>query len=245
LDLNIIEILGRADQGITRPFICRCDDGYTYFVKGLDATRESQVKEWIAGKLASKLGLPIAPFSLVYADPAFMEDPEYSGLGNGFSFGSRKRQVTELSFSDIGDVPNRQQLGVLAFDWWIKNGDRTLTEGGGNPNLFWSPGDKELVVIDHNQAFDPSFSDLDFMSYHVFKEKIPFLFDDMVKREEFSSIFYSALEDWEEICEQIPEAWMYLDDDMTVSSSVNLQKIKSILDKVESRDFWGLAGNNG
>ena len=97
LGLNIIEILGRADQGVTRPFICRCDDENTYFVKGLDSNRDSQVKEWVAGKLALALNLPIAPFSLVYADPAFVQVPGYEGLGNGFSFGSKKKQVTELS----------------------------------------------------------------------------------------------------------------------------------------------------
>ncbi|KZZ53939.1 hypothetical protein A3758_26590, partial [Oleiphilus sp. HI0118] len=243
-NLNITEILGRADQGVTRPFICRCNDNNTYFVKGLDSTRESQVKEWVAGKLALILELPIAPFSLVYADPELARLPEYNGLGNGLSFGSKKKQVTELSYSDLGDVPTDLQVCVLAFDWWIQNWDRTLTVSGGNPNLFWSPEVKELVVIDHNQAFDPSFSEKDFMNYHVFKDKIPLLFDDMMRREEFSTRFINALDNWNDICSQIPEAWFYLDDAMTVRSSVNLGQMKSIVNRINSPGFWKLAGSN-
>ena len=141
-------------------------------------------------------------------------------------------------------MPTDQQIGVLAFDWWIQNWDRTLTESGGNPNLFWSPGVKELVVIDHNQAFDPDFSEQDFMNYHVFKGKIPLLFDDMMRREEFTEIFCGVLESWDDICEQIPEAWFYLDDDMTVSSSVDLRQMKAVVNRVKSPGFWELVGSN-
>jgi hypothetical protein len=32
MTIEIIEIMGRSRQGITRPFICRGDDGHVYFV---------------------------------------------------------------------------------------------------------------------------------------------------------------------------------------------------------------------
>ncbi len=170
MSLNIIEVLGRSEQGVTRPFICRCDDGCIYFVKGLDSNRESQIKEWVVGSLASDLGLPVAPFSLVYADAALTRLSVCEGLGEGYSFGSRKIQVTELTYPNIRHVPLELQLDMLAFDWWIKNQDRTLSENGGNPNLFWEPQDSKLMVIDHNQAFDADFCSEDFLNYHVFKE---------------------------------------------------------------------------
>jgi hypothetical protein len=44
------------------------------------------------------------------------------------------------------------------FDWRIKNGDRTQTDVGGNPNLFWDVDNDSLLVLDHNQAFDPDFA---------------------------------------------------------------------------------------
>ena len=105
MSLNIIEVLGRSEQGVTRPFICRCDDGCIYFVKGLDSNRESQIKEWVVGSLASDLGLPVAPFSLVYADAALTRLSVCEGLGEGYSFGSRKIQVTELTYPNIRHVP--------------------------------------------------------------------------------------------------------------------------------------------
>ena len=36
----IEEIIGRSVQGVTRPFICRGDDGIVYFVKGRGAGSE-------------------------------------------------------------------------------------------------------------------------------------------------------------------------------------------------------------
>ncbi|VAW81982.1 hypothetical protein MNBD_GAMMA13-2163 [hydrothermal vent metagenome] len=63
--VQIVEVLGRSTQGITRLFIYRGEDENTYFVKGTGAGRRSQVCEWIAGNLATELGLPIAPFEIV------------------------------------------------------------------------------------------------------------------------------------------------------------------------------------
>ena len=44
---RITEVTARSTQGITRPFICRGDDGWLYFVKGNGAGRSSLISEWI------------------------------------------------------------------------------------------------------------------------------------------------------------------------------------------------------
>ncbi|MEW5824691.1 MAG: HipA family kinase [Pseudomonadota bacterium] len=36
-----VEIIDRSEQGMTRPFICRGEDGFVYFVKGRGAARRS------------------------------------------------------------------------------------------------------------------------------------------------------------------------------------------------------------
>ena len=59
---RITEVTARSTQGITRPFICRGDDGWLYFVKGNGAGRSSLICEWIAGHLGMRLGLPIPDF---------------------------------------------------------------------------------------------------------------------------------------------------------------------------------------
>ena len=64
----------------------------------------------------------------------------------------------ELTASTVMEVPVNLQQDVLAFDWWIRNSYRYLTEKGGNPNLFWQPDSHGLVVIDHNLAFDAEFN---------------------------------------------------------------------------------------
>jgi hypothetical protein len=43
--LTIIEIISEARQGITKPFLCRCDDGHEYFVKRANAGRAWDEKE--------------------------------------------------------------------------------------------------------------------------------------------------------------------------------------------------------
>lgn len=238
--LNITEVLGRSEQGVTRPFICRCDDGCIYFVKGLDSNRESQVKEWVVACLARELGLPVAPFALVYADPALTNLPMCEGLGEGYSFGSKKIQVTEITYPNIREVPLDQQLDVLALDWWIKNLDRTLSENGGNPNLFWEPQENQLVVIDHNQAFDTDFCSADFVDYHVFKDKYRQLFEDIVTRADYVLRFEKALLKWDIICAEIPASWYFLDEDMSVKANVNVNEMKQILERVTNQNFWDI-----
>ncbi|WP_311548610.1 HipA family kinase [Paraburkholderia atlantica] len=62
--VQIAEILGRATQGITRPFICRGEDEQLYFVKGRHAGRRSLVAEWLGSSMAAAFGLPVAPFRI-------------------------------------------------------------------------------------------------------------------------------------------------------------------------------------
>jgi len=121
MSVQIVEIMGRSTQGITRPFKCRGDDGHVYFVKGRGAGRRSQICEWIAGQLGLRLGLPIAPFEIVEV-PQVLIDLDLSGelqeLGAGPAFGSRRLGVMELSVSHLAHIPAEVQRDVLTFDWW-------------------------------------------------------------------------------------------------------------------------------
>ena len=45
MTVRIVEVIGRSVQGITRPFICRGDDGQQYFVKGNGAGRRAFIAE--------------------------------------------------------------------------------------------------------------------------------------------------------------------------------------------------------
>ena len=98
--IRIDEVIGRAVQGVTRPFICRGSDGHVYYVKGAGAGRRSQICEWIAGNLALTLCLPIAPFTLVEIPEeldAVSDMPDWRDLGTGMAFGSRRMTIAELT----------------------------------------------------------------------------------------------------------------------------------------------------
>ncbi len=237
--VQIIEILGRSEQGVTRPFICRGDDDNTYFVKGIGAGRRSQVCEWIAGNLALELKLPIAPFEIVDVPEELVEDnPLYQDLGVGPAFASRKQMIMELNYAGVGHIPDELQRTVLAFDWWIRNEDRKLGESGGNPNLFWEPEHEKLVVIDHNQAFDPAFSEQNFKQFHVFSGQVNNLFGDALYRDEFFRKFELALKSWGQVFDNIPEEWYYFDLEMSVPADFDPNDILRILERCKTENFW-------
>jgi PAS domain-containing protein len=241
MTVEIIEVVRRSTQGMTRPYICRGDDGHVYFVKGVGAGRRSQLCEWIAGCLARETGLPVAPFEIVYVPEELLELDsalDLEDLGAGPAFGSRECGVSELSYSRVEDVPSELQQQVLAFDWWIRNEDRILTDKGGNPNLFWDEAAGELVVIDHNQAFDPVFDPEEFMVNHVFRAQAAAIQQDLLRRHELADAMIAALQRWEWILEQVPEEWWYLDEEMIAKVDFDSERIRKGLARASFNEFW-------
>ena len=243
MSIQIVEIIGRASQGVTKPFICRGEDDGIYFVKGFGAGRRSLICEWVAGRLAVRLGLPVAPFAIVQIPEALISlgsRPDLAELGVGKAFGSRKVSVVEVSRSHITHVPVALQRAVLAFDWWIRNADRTLSDEGGNPNLFWDVELQQLVVIDHNQAFDEDFSEKIFCQLHVFHEQIDTLCGDWVLRQQFCARFDEALAGWEEICNTVPAEWWFVDPEQTIVTNFERDKIRHLLSAYQDDAFWNM-----
>ncbi len=243
--LEIVEILRRSTQGITEPFVCRADDDEIYFVKGRHAGRCSQLCEWIAGRLAQELNLPIATFVLAYVPEELLDHAESSvrrDLGAGWVFASRRQAAKKFNFSTIAHVPLELQQLVFAFDWWIANADRTLSQYGGNPNLLWEPGDKpktgQLLVIDHNQAFDPDFSKADFINTHVFSEQGQAILSDAWRQQQYTNKFILALRSWQNICDAIPAEWWFFDEEMTLPSNFKLGAAYQQLMRCTAQDFW-------
>ena len=170
---NITQILGRSIQGITRPFLCRGDNGLLYYVKGHGAGRKGLISEWIAGMLAKRLGLPIPDFALATISEELIALSAMDGiadLGSGTAFGSQVvENADELSFLYIQQVDIELRAKILLFDWWTANGDRTLTEHGGNPNILWLHRDHRAIIIDHNLAFEEA-TLADFWTTHIFAD---------------------------------------------------------------------------
>lgn len=133
--LQIIEILGPSEQGTSRPYLCRAEDGATYYVKGRQTNRSSQWNEWICAHLAQQLGLNVPTCAIVeVSEDLLAETPhDWRDIGAGLAFGSRRHDSAAwLETSKAEEVPTDTQRDVLVFDWWIRNGDRNR----GNTNLL-------------------------------------------------------------------------------------------------------------
>ena len=236
----IEEILGRSTQGVTKPFICRGDDGAIYFVKGRGSGRRSQICEWVAAKLATEYGIPIAEFALAEIPVELVEAgvlPDIGELGSGIAFASRElSHAQELTAVTRDLVPTALAKDLLIFDWWLHNEDRHLTERGGNPNLLWDMQNSELIVIDHNQAFDRGFEPSNFLRSHVFSNCWNGIFSDHFERERYQSKLKAILQKLESIRATIPESWWYVDDG--VPADLTWDEIQTRLESCRREDFW-------
>ncbi|MGK5014962.1 HipA family kinase [Janthinobacterium sp. HLS12-2] len=241
MSVQIVEIIGRSADGMTKPFICRGDDGHIYFVKGRGAARRSLICEWIAGSLGQSLGLPIAPFIIVDVPESLIQlgsRDDLRDLGAGPAFGSRKVAAVEITISHLDQIPITLQCDVLAFDWWIRNADRMLSKEGGNPNLLWGIESKSLVVIDHNQAFDLDFSIENFTDMHVFHDQINTLCGDWLTRENYCTRFADVVANWDFICNTIPLEWWFVDPEQTILVDFDRAAVRQQLLECQNDTFW-------
>lgn len=243
MSIRIVEILDRAIQGITRPFYCRCEDGHTYFVKGSGAGKQSLIAEYVAGRLARALGLPVPDFDIVEIPSDLIKwcgRNDANELGAGLAFGSRALpHVQEFSISHIPQVDEQIRKDVALFDWWVRNADRTLSEKGGNPNLLWDQQHSRLAVIDHNQAFDTDFDRQLFAQSHVFHANLLDVFDDLVEREIYHNRLAAAFAEFDPACDNVPPEWWSVDNG--VPTSFNRDAVRVVLGCFMNNDFWRIA----
>jgi hypothetical protein len=238
----IEEVLGRSTQGITLPFICRGDDGATYYVKGHGAGRRSLIAEWVAGHLASAFGLPVADYALAEVPEQLVAAKvrtDIGDLGAGLVFASRMlSNAQELSPTTKDLVPAQSARDVLVFDWWLHNEDRHLTELGGNPNLLWDVAGAQLVVIDHNQAFDPDFDAQRFLNSHVFASHWNAVLSDHVLRATYRDRMEKALQCLPTARASIPTDWWWAGEG--VPANVSWDAIVTCLERCHCDDFWNM-----
>lgn len=230
--LCVTEIIRRLDQGVTRPFLVRAEDEALYVAKGREVTRPGLIAEWLCGHLAHSFGLDIPEFTLLDVPPELVEafGPEADALGAGFVFGSRREaDVQEFAITQLKRIGQAERQRVLAFDWWVENGDRSLSPHGGNPNLLWRAAESRLLVIDHNLAFEAGFDEKAFFETHVFRGDAVAVFGDLVCRAELSAALTSALAGFDQAASCLPPAWHWVDMEQTLPVQVDLESIKERL----------------
>jgi hypothetical protein len=208
---SIVEIIKPAENGMTTPYLCELDNGHRYYVKGSQATGAGLISETIAGTLGRAFKLPIPEFCLADAphDLLALHGEARLALGSGCCFASRAQDsLIEIPFSAIGALGRPFHQRLFLFDYWIANGDRTLTENGGNPNLFTRLADGMPVVIDHNLAFASDFTVDEIRNDHV---SASFWFNptvDLLFRDEVSHDMEVALAAVANVESDLPDEWL-------------------------------------
>jgi hypothetical protein len=236
MNVNIVEILSRSTQGATRPFLCRGDDGFLYYVKGRGAGNKALISEWIAGNIARRIGLPVPEFRFAAIPKEIMDfsaRDDISDLGSGVGFGSRLiENADELSYLFTEQIDIQLRSKILFFDWWIANADRTLTENGGNPNILWVHNSQKPYVIDHNLAFDLTALP-DFWDHHIFAITRPTWTSSF--RSEMESLSCAILNELDTWWNEMPAMWTGME------TVISLDLVRSLLWRFQTEpiNFWG------
>jgi len=235
---RIIEVVDRSTQGITQPFLCRGDDGLLYYVKANAAGRSALIAEWISANLGKRLGLPIPDFKQAQIPERLIKlsaREDIEDLGDGTGFASQKiENADELTYLFIEQMDLTLRAKILLFDWWVANGDRTLTEHGGNPNLLWVHHDHKAYVIDHNVALDETCLN-EFWSQHIFASTRTVWSPTF--RQEMEQVMKAALDNLDDWWNQMPAEWT------DVPTGFKLEQVKTLLSRFETEAdrFWGAA----
>lgn len=237
----IKSITNEAIQGYSEPFLCTTEDNIEYYVKGLRSRRDSQINEWICGNIAQALNLLIAPFRLLTVPDYLYEElpARAKGIGLGDCFGSQAEIDTALfEINDIHQVSLSLQTRIAAFDWLVKNGDRTK----GNPNLLYRPHDKinSVIIIDHNLAFDKSFNSSIFLETHIFADAFKQIFTDCVLQAEISSYLMQALPAYRAACDNLPSKWEWMNEECDLPTNYDFQFAEATLARLTNGQLWRL-----
>lgn len=211
-------------------------------MKGSSWLATDLASEWICAQLAREFGLPVAEFELVFVADELIEYsaiPDIASLGAGTGFGSfHVGGATELDYGDIEKIDEPLRADVLLFDYWIQNDDRGLGEKGGNPNMLWKMPKEQLVLIDHNAAFDVEFTPAAFFKNHAFGSAHGYW--DEGYRADRQKKLLAILGKLPDKLASLPEEWFTDDEIRKIPLTKELTRLEGILRQIENDPiaFW-------
>ncbi|MEC5321489.1 HipA family kinase [Brenneria populi subsp. brevivirga] len=239
--LSINQIIRRLTEGTTEPFLCECDDGHKYVVKGQPRmTRKELMAEWISAGLAESLGLSIPGFGLVYIQPeliAYAKSEWRDDLREGHAFACQFIEPsTPINFYQAHTVVNKQSRKfIYLFDKWVNNADRTLAFNGlGNVNMLFSLFSNQYYLIDHNLAFYKDYNQVEFQTHVYCPDNRDWTYD-MVDRIAFRDSLQDALQDFDSLIDTIPDDWIL---DNECAQNDYIAYMKATIERVVNDDFW-------
>ncbi|MGL6237802.1 HipA family kinase [Aeromonas dhakensis] len=239
---RILQVMQEGKNGAR---LCECDDGNKYVIKTLSEMPPYElIAEWICGHLAIAFGLPVPPCKLVIGIPKLIrqggdicnEDDNLAGFASLFQPTSQ----TLLMHASVS-VDQKLKTDILVFDAWVKNGDRNLSEQGGNVNLLQDMlNPLQLWVFDHNLALKPDQDMRKLATHHVFcGENAGVGLDDIITRVEYETRIQRCMEQLPQIIATIPDEWIEgANDSRNDGKDVINDIIYPILNRYNDPDFW-------
>lgn len=236
VDSEVVELIRESNQGRTSPWICRLSDGNIYYIKGVKALHRGLIYEYLCAELGRSLGLPIPSSTIAYLDSDLLRyniaAKNNFGAEDCYVFASKEmKNLAELKYSDLPKVNSQIAKLLFFFDHLIQNEDRTLSEKGGNPNLFMNQINSELAVFDHNLAFDKNY---DFESNKNLHSCTSFWFNAQRELNFKDDMLYKlpiAIEHLAKYAEGVPDEWLESCDDL-------LEDIFAKLNLYKTEEFW-------
>ncbi|MCR5839600.1 MAG: HipA domain-containing protein [Kiritimatiellae bacterium] len=172
---RIASILKVSEQGVSKPFVCKDEDGGVRWCKGSHTGFRSLVSEWVCARLAREAGLPVPDFGIFRLDYRDFRAwrgvqnyavPDLVTEANQFVFGSLNVENSKDVFDfelDLGHIDRQMLSRIYWFDELIRNTDRTYF----NSNLLVNGS---VYIIDHNNAFDYEFEKCAFEGEHILRD---------------------------------------------------------------------------
>lgn len=237
--LQVVEIIRPTKSGMTQPYQCRLEDDQIYAVKGRGALAAGLLAEVCAASIGRAMGLPIPDFAI--ADiPAVLiktsDDVEVSrALGEGLGFASLWQNACEPVTPTIRDRQSAELFATLyAFDHWIANGDRSLGDEEGNPNLLYDLAGKKIVVFDHNLAFSVGY-DASELGVHAGRRS----WQSVGKNSSFRTMLLGKMQTarlaFDALVSDLPEQWIEERPDFTAVAA-------TMLNRCDAPEFWAELG---
>jgi hypothetical protein len=170
MTIRAVKHIRGMPRGSSRPQLILFSDGRKYIVKfknnPIQGTR-ALVNEYVAGRLAQLLGLPVPRFKIVHISRQFFRDNptlfRYR-FQPGHQFASEYipnclKKIDKKSLTQLNIINRKHLAGIIVFDQWVNNIDRR------NRNILLRPISRDrgykLFMIDQGH----SFSYFDYLSH--------------------------------------------------------------------------------
>ncbi|ENW7709879.1 hypothetical protein HLE35_002016, partial [Neisseria gonorrhoeae] len=156
----------------------------------------------------------------------------------GICFGSlAQKGCALLEPADIPRIDTVMQRQIAAFDWFVRNEDRTI----GNPNLLYRNCNNSLIVIDHNCAFDTGFNPNNFLQNHIFSSAFRQILEDWVLREEMELWLKSALPAYRKACDNLPPEWAWANEERDLPAAYNRSRTDETVRRIDNGTLWSIS----